>query len=240
MSARRLLDFGFDPAASPHHFVVAPQPGGAVLIAETHGWGEDATEEAGEPQPPRPKALLDAYRWGRVSERAAEEFNRRLRGAGGRAARWKKGDTLLAPHFGKELTLLAWAIEGADPTLIPAMLANWSGLAPEERWWLYTTINATFVRPEEEPRGWRKAIKIAFAENPVEALPSALLAAPSVTAARRGGGSKRHKAAATTDSQITMELPGIAEDALAYEYDPEPRDAADERDEEQGEGQEQP
>ena len=76
----------------------------------------------------------------------------------------------MAPYFGKELTLLAWAIEDADPTLIPSMVANWLGLAPEERWWLYTTINATSGHPEHgRDRGWRKAIKIAFAENPAGA-----------------------------------------------------------------------
>src|SRR5260370_28220126 len=50
------------------------------------------------------------------------------------------------------------------------MLANWMGLAPEERWWLYTTVNATSGHPEHgRDRGWRKAIKIALAENPSEA-----------------------------------------------------------------------
>ena len=75
------------------------------------------------------------------------------------------GEVALAPHLGKALTLLAWSVEqeDAEGDRISKMLANWLGLVPEERWWLYTTVNATFEHPEHGPeRGWRKAIKIAF------------------------------------------------------------------------------
>ncbi|MDP2268269.1 MAG: DUF3780 domain-containing protein, partial [Deltaproteobacteria bacterium] len=64
--------------------------------------------------------------------------------------------------------LLAWAVEDMDESLIANVIANWIGLEPEERWWLYTTVNATFTRAElGKDRGWRKAIRIAFSENPV-------------------------------------------------------------------------
>jgi hypothetical protein len=220
------LDFGFDPQTAPHHFVVRQHADGSVLIGERHTW----PEEGHAPDPPRPKAVLDAYRWGRLAERAADEFNRRLRADGARAGRWKRGETLLAAHYGKELTLLAWAVEGADPSVIPAMLANWSGLAPEERWWLYTTVNATFTRPEEEPRGWRKAIQIAFAENPVEPAPSALLAAQLPVSAedRRAAGRRGRSKRAAPEGQGTLDLPGIAEQPPAY--DPAAPDTEEDQD----------
>ena len=70
------------------------------------------------------------------------------------------------------LTLLAWAVEDMDESLVPNVIANWTGLEPEERWWLYTTVNATFTRVEVgKDRGWRKAIKIAFSENPIPEIP---------------------------------------------------------------------
>lgn len=53
-------------------------------------------------------------------------------------AQWK----LVRRDLGKELVLLAWAIEDADPALIPTAIANWNGLVPEERWWLYTQTAA--------------------------------------------------------------------------------------------------
>jgi hypothetical protein len=71
-------------------------------------------------------------------------------------------------ELGKELVLLAWAIEDADPGLIPAAIANWQGLEPEERWWLYTqTAAATGHGLNDRGKGWRKAVRYALTENPV-------------------------------------------------------------------------
>ena len=177
--ARNTFGFGFDPAESPHHFlVIIESASGDVTIEERFIW-EDVPEEGEAVPAASAKARLDAYRWSRVAPTAAEIFNTRLRSADLPTSTWA-AESPLAPHLGKELTLLFWAVEDADPTLLPAMLANWVGLAPEERWWLYTTINATSGHPEHgRDRGWRKAIKIAFAENPIAAAtPSALLSEP--------------------------------------------------------------
>lgn len=173
---RIVLGFGFEPGRSPYHFAVHldPSEDGPVTIEERF-----SCDGADDARPPLLKVLLDRYRWSRMAEQARANFNKRLRDEGLPTAKWKApGDTLLAAHLGKELTLLAWAVEDADPTLIPNMIANWLGLAPEERWWLYTTINATAGHPlHGRERGWRKAIKIAFAENPADAPPSTLIEA---------------------------------------------------------------
>jgi hypothetical protein len=166
----QIRDFGFDTAESPYHFacVVSRAGEGDIRIEERFGFGSEALEPAREPVT---KVRLDAYRWSRIAEATRAEFNRRLQEYGQPAVPWRTRETLLAPHLGKELTLLAWAVEDADPTVIPNMIANWRGLAPEERWWLYTTVNATSGHPEHgRDRGWRKAIKIALAENPSEAV----------------------------------------------------------------------
>lgn len=159
-------DFGFDPQASPHHFLVRVH-GQSVSIVERFGYAQDDADEVSE----NVKVTLTRYLWDRIREPAAAEFNRRLQMEGERKAAFSPKETLLAPHFGKELTLLAWAVEDADadPTPLPSMIANWNGLAPEERWWFFTTISASAPGSEPPPRerGWRKAIKIAFAENPV-------------------------------------------------------------------------
>ena len=171
-----IFGFGFDPAKSTYHFAAVQVSGDrAITIEERFTWGSD---EAGDGESRRPvqKAVLDEYRWSRVRETVRAHFNRRLKLDGLPEGRWGAKETVLASHLGKELTLLAWAIEDADPTVIPTMAANWLGLAPEERWWLYTTINATAGHPfHGRERGWRKAIKIAFAENPADAPASTLL-----------------------------------------------------------------
>jgi hypothetical protein len=181
---RATVGFGFDPAQSPHHFaVVLDRDTGAVEIEERFKWGDE--DQADTTPEPSLKARLDAYRWSRISGAAADTFNRRLRHVGLATGTWS-AETPLAPHIGKELTLLVWAVEDADPSVVPAMLANWLGLAPEERWWLYSTVNATSGHPEHgRDRGWRKAIKIAFAENPVNPLPATMLAETPPHRARR-------------------------------------------------------
>ena len=172
---RQFVGFGFDPGESAHHFaVILPErEEEAVTVEERFAWndGSDVVEGAGRSLVV--KVSLDRYRWDRIADAARGQFNARIRANGHRSVAWKKGQpNILPPHFGKELTLLAWAVEEMDESLIPNVIANWTGLEPEERWWLYTTVNATFTRAEAgKDRGWRKAIKIAFSENPVPEMP---------------------------------------------------------------------
>jgi len=187
-SAASTIGFGFDPAGSPHHFLLRTvAPTGDVAVEECFAWGEGGDSDVDEKIPAATlKATLDAYRWARIAPAVAGAFNARLRSAGLSTANWV-AETPLVPHLGKELTLLVWAVEEADPTLLPSMIANWLGLAPEERWWLYTTVNATSGHPEHgRDRGWRKAIKIAFAENPTGAPPLALTDAVAAQPLARG------------------------------------------------------
>ncbi len=162
------IDFGFDPARSPHHFAVLPRGSTTVQFVERFDYGERPEDDAVVPRETL-KAELDGERWQRIREEAADVFNAHLRAAGFRSGAWRKGaPTLLAPHLGRELLLLVWAVEGQDLSLLPAVRLNWRGFAPEERWWLYSTINASSRHPDHAGRGWRKAIKIALAENPVD------------------------------------------------------------------------
>jgi hypothetical protein len=67
---------------------------------------------------------------------------------------------------GKEALLLFWGAERAGENLA-TVIANWRGLAPEERWWLVTQADATRGRAEYSPtRGWRQAIYHILVENP--------------------------------------------------------------------------
>ena len=214
---------------SPHHFVVRVRRDGSAVIEERHVWEAADGGEVGAPEvaagdgAPLLKVTLDGYRWERIAEPVAGDFNRRLRAAGSPVGRWLKGETVLAAHFGKELTLLAWAVEEIDPTVMPSMLANWLGLAPEERWWLYTTINATATatQPPDPERGWRKAIRIAFAENPVEAPAGLLRELPPVSAedAATSGLARRRTKKAPPTAQMGFDL-GIDEEVEAYDANP--------------------
>ena len=217
---RKIIDFGFTPDHSPLHFVLSASKSD-ISVETRFKWGD----ESEDPAQPEPKAWLDSYRWSRISEHVAHDFNRRLRAAGLRQARWKAKETLLAPHFGRELVLLIWAVEDADSTVIPSMCANWSGLAPEERWWLFTTVNAASRQPQYgKDSGWRKAIKVAFAENPTfDASPAAFLS-EQLPQEDDGVPKGKRRAAKARTGQIQMKLLSVdwsdADDAGDPETEP--------------------
>lgn len=166
------LGFGFRPEESEHHFVVTIPGGGRkdVLVAEhLHFDPECASAPLGVGvEDAKYRATLPREKWDALADDVRVEFNRRLRKQGLPSGRWKRGDNPVTRLLGKELTLLAWAVEDADPALIPTAVKNWLGLAPEERWWLFTMTNAATGHVlRGRNRGWRKAVRFALTENPV-------------------------------------------------------------------------
>ena len=166
--------FGFDPGASSAHFLVHIPPGASqhVLISEHLSWDPvrvAVSQHLGvEREDGQVRCQLARSKWNEIAETLRADFNVKLKREGMRPGRWKVGFNPISRMLGKELALLAWAIEDADPALIPTAIANWQGLTPEERWWLYTmTAAATGNFLVGRGRGWRKAVRFALTENPV-------------------------------------------------------------------------
>ena len=175
-SRDRPQGFGFQPEESEHHFVVTipARRREDVLIAEhlnfAAGGGYAPPSLGIGIQDAKLRVALARVKWDDIADAARIEFNRRLKKHDLPTGRWKRGDNPVARLLGKELTLLAWAVEDADPALIPTAIRNWLGLAPEERWWLFTMTNAaTGHALHGRNRGWRKAVRFALTENPVTA-----------------------------------------------------------------------
>lgn len=176
--------FGFDPIESQHHFLVriprgATQP---VHISEHLSWsgavGSSATTMSNALDG-QIRVVLARLKWDAIADVVRAEFNRRLKGQGLGAGVWRPEANLVRRELGKELVLLAWAIEEADPALIPNAITNWQGLYPEERWWLYTqTAAATGHGIHGRNIGWRKAVRYALTENPVSDIQRDALALP--------------------------------------------------------------
>lgn len=173
--SERLLQnsFGFEPENSTHHFLVNI-PRGAndpVEVSEHFTWDPvNGSSELsyGSRSDGQIRVRLARLKWEAISDELRVQFNRRLKKYGLKSGNWKVGPNLVRRELGKELVLLAWAIEDADPGLIPAAIANWQGLEPEERWWLYTqTAAATGHGLNDRGKGWRKAVRYALTENPV-------------------------------------------------------------------------
>ncbi len=175
--APQFLGFGFDPKQSEHCFIVTVPVSKAkqadVLISEHFHWQKPEKGQAVETHfnevDAQLKARLHRVIWEQIEEHLKAEFNRRLRNLGIKAGRWlKKGQIPVDRTLGKELTILAWALEDADPQLAVTAVHNWLGLVPEERWWLYTMTNAaTGHAINGRNKGWRKALRFALTENPV-------------------------------------------------------------------------
>jgi hypothetical protein len=166
--------FGFDPQESTHHFLMdIPRGSDAqIKISEHLTWdpetGSSEVTTAAQ-QDGQIRVLLARIKWDAIAEEIRAVFNQRLKKMGKKSGAWRVGPNLIRRELGKELVLLAWAIEEADPALVQTAIANWRGLVPEERWWLYTqTAAATGHGINDRGRGWRKAVRYALTENPVQ------------------------------------------------------------------------
>uniref|UniRef100_A0A7C5U2Z6 DUF3780 domain-containing protein n=1 Tax=Fervidobacterium nodosum TaxID=2424 RepID=A0A7C5U2Z6_9BACT len=167
--AKNIIGFGFDPQESEHHFlVVIPKSQDAsVIVYERFQWQPDKDVQVIDIKKDIPKVALTKRKWKMIEEPLKNEFNERLKKEKLPLGKWQIGQTPVNRLFGKELVLLAWAIEDCDPSVVPVAIKNWLGLSKEERWWLFTMTNAATGHLNDK-RGWRKAIRYALTENPIE------------------------------------------------------------------------
>jgi Protein of unknown function (DUF3780) len=104
--------------------------------------------------------------WSAIAEEAKRVLNERLKEKKIATSRWSSGVNKVERLLGRELCVLAWAVEAAPKDLIPAAVRNWVALRPDERWWLFSMAATTTGAADDIDVGWRKAIRIAMTENP--------------------------------------------------------------------------
>lgn len=160
--AHPTLGFGVPATSDPHHFVVAIPRGNTtpVLIREHLGMATDS----GRAQV-LDRVLLDRPRWTAIRAEVQRAFNARLAEHNLAPGTWRVGETPIDRLLGKELCVLAWAIEHLDPEHIGIALRNWLALRPEERWWLFgmTALATGGIQDAEE--GWRVALRYALGDK---------------------------------------------------------------------------
>ena len=115
---------------------------------------------------PTERVLVSREKWRMLADSARDDFNKRLKVAKLPAGRWSYGANRIDRLLGKELCVLLWAVEHAELGDVTAAVANWRGLRPEDRWWLFTTTCAETGGVADGDRGWRKALRFALTENP--------------------------------------------------------------------------
>ncbi len=155
------LGFGVPATSDPHHFkVLIPKSStGKVQISEYLGL-QSASAEAAVID----RVLLDRPRWTAIRAEVQRAFNARLTAHGLKPSAWKVGENPVDRLLGKELCVLAWAIERMDPARIPVAVRNWLALRPEERWWLFGMTAMSTGGVIDGGKGWRAALQHALGD----------------------------------------------------------------------------
>ena len=160
-SVQKTLGFGVPATSDPHHFkVIIPKANsGKVQISEYLGLQAQSDEFA-----VIDRVVLARPRWTKIRSEVQRTFNARLKAHNVKTSTWKVGDNLVDRLLGKELCVLAWAIEGMDLEKIPVAVRNWLALRPEERWWLFGMTAMSTGGIKDGDKGWRLALRHALGD----------------------------------------------------------------------------
>ena len=158
---RPTLGFGVPATSDPHHFKVMIPRGnsGRIQISEYLGIQATADEHA-----IIDRVLLDRQRWTAIRSEVQRAFNARLSGHGLKPSTWKVGDNPVDRLLGKELCILAWAVEHMEIEKIAVAVRNWLALRPEERWWLFGMTAMSTGGISDADKGWRLALRHALGD----------------------------------------------------------------------------
>ena len=155
------LGFGVPATSDPHHFkiTIPKASSGKVQISEYLGMQALSNEFA-----VIDRVLLTRTRWTKIRSEVQRTFNARLKAHNVKPSTWKVGDNMVDRLLGKELCVLAWAVEGMEMEKTPVAVRNWLALRPEERWWLFgiTAICTGSIKDGE--KGWRLALRHALGD----------------------------------------------------------------------------
>ena len=157
------VDFGAPDKFGAHLFRVEipAARNEPVMIVEDYGF---CGQEGGIPRGEE-RVVLTRPVWSAIADSARREFNDRLKAAKVLTGRWHTGTNLVDRLLGKELCVLAWAAETANPEQLPVLCSKWAALRPEERWWLFAMTAAEAGLPEDTQRGWRRALFLALSDG---------------------------------------------------------------------------
>lgn len=160
-STRRTLGFGVPATSDPHHFkvIIYRSNTGRVQISEYLGLQATSDETA-----VIDRVLLDRTRWTAIRGEAQRAFNARLKAHDLKTSAWKIGENPVDRLLGKELCVLAWAVEHMEMEKIPVAVRNWLALRPEERWWLFGMTAMSTGAVGDGNKGWRLALRHALGD----------------------------------------------------------------------------
>jgi hypothetical protein len=156
-------DFGAPKDFGMHHFYVhiPAKPKAAVIIFEDFGFNGDETRR----EKTERRVVLDHELWTKIRDEARRDFNVRLKAKKQSTGMWSAGKVKLDRFLGRELYVLARAVELAALEEITIICKKWQALRPEESWWLYSKTSSEAALAEQKDRGWRKALYCALSDG---------------------------------------------------------------------------
>lgn len=155
--------FGVPVSTAPHHFIVSIPRGSRQPVSITEDLG---MHSEGEDNQILDRVIIPRPTWTEISNPVKRLFNQRLKAHKLAGSRWKAGENPVDRLLGKELCVLAWAVEDLPLEKVGTALRNWLALRPEERWWLFGMTAAAAGAPEDKGRGWRAALGYALGDTP--------------------------------------------------------------------------
>lgn len=155
------LGFGVPASSDPHHFkVIIPKGNSGKIEIREHLGLQAQSEELSVID----RVILDRPCWTAIRAEVQRAFNARLKNYGLKTCSWQVGENVVDRLLGKELCVLAWAVEGMDIDNIPVAIRNWLALQPEERWWLFGMTAMSTGGIDDRDVGWRIALRHALGD----------------------------------------------------------------------------
>src|SRR5699024_3484101 len=120
--------------SDPHHFQVTIPKGNSAKVTICEHLG---IQTASDDEAIIDRVVLERTRWTATRSETQRAFNARLAASELETSAWRVGDNPVDRLLGKELCVLAWAIERIQQDKTGIAVRNWLALRPEERWWLF-------------------------------------------------------------------------------------------------------
>jgi Protein of unknown function (DUF3780) len=155
------LGFGVPATSDPHHFIVEIPRNNTGTVSIVENLGLQSHDLA---QSLIARVILERPRWTAIRSEVQRAFNARLKERNLKASVWKVGANPVDRLLGKELCVLAWAIEGMNFDHISIAVRNWLALRQEERWWLFGMTAITTGGVNDGDKGWRLALRHALGD----------------------------------------------------------------------------
>jgi hypothetical protein len=114
--------FGVPLTAAPHHFAVIIPRGNRLPVQIVEDLGMHAVGDGSELLD---RVVLPRAVWTEIANPVKHMFNERLKAHQLKPGQWKVGENWVDRLLGKELCVLAWAIEALEADKVGTALRNW-------------------------------------------------------------------------------------------------------------------